>query len=155
MGIADIASAWCEWVYVATLRVDCRDSKHGICVCAEERDRDDIKRHCDCERSAIDGRMECLSSVKASREGAFGVILNSSLVCQCLGFKEVGLCKYCSFYPASNLLFTAPLLNLRGGVLQIRNVRVREAEGKRECWVDKHNERRTVKRPEVEADMTS
>jgi hypothetical protein len=35
------------------------------------------RRHCDAERRALEGLMECLSIVNASREGALGAIVES------------------------------------------------------------------------------
>jgi hypothetical protein len=41
---------------------------------ATGRGADDSRRHCACDRAAIEGRIVCLSIVKASREGALGTI---------------------------------------------------------------------------------
>jgi hypothetical protein len=39
------------------------------------RDADDSRRHCACDRAAIEGRMVCLRRFKASREGALRTIM--------------------------------------------------------------------------------
>lgn len=71
----ETASACWECVKFAILRDDCREACTGEFEGSVAREMLLKRRHGACDRIAIEGRIECLSNVRASREGALGTIL--------------------------------------------------------------------------------
>jgi hypothetical protein len=72
----ETASAWWACVKVAALReIWCAVLGRGTCATGVGRDVDENRRHGVCARAAVEGRMVCFSTLRASFDGAFGAMV--------------------------------------------------------------------------------